>query len=671
MNKENTNKERRSAKRGRARNVGNRLGVFYYVILLAFVGLCVRLIFIVKDNNSEYKQIILSQQAYDSKTLYAKRGEIIDANGTVLATSREVYNVILDVKELLDKCESESNDIYKSATLDALSTFFGIEQSTVLNYMNNYRNSQYYVMKRNISFEEMSRFLPLITKPSKEEAETSLYNSNITGVWFEKNYIRYYPLNTVACDVVGFSKSDGVASYGLEEYYNDILVGTTGRKYGYVNDDEALEITTIPAVDGNTIVTTLDVNIQMIVEKYLKQFCEEYKDNARDGFGANNIGCIVMRANTGEVLAMASYPDYNLNDTTDISHIYSPEQIAAMTEDGTISDAYNALWKNFCISDTYEPGSVMKPFTVAMGLETGTLKGNESYYCGGFLSVGGHDIYCHSVTGEGWLTVKGAVAQSCNVALMYMAKEIGINNFLDYQNIFNIGLRTNIDLTGESRTDAVVFNSNTLNETELATASFGQGFNVTMIQMAAGYAALVNGGYYYEPHVVSQILNSAGSVVQNIEPRLVKQVVSNATSDTIREYCNGVVTDGTGWRAKPAGYSIGGKTGTAETVPRGTGDYVVSFICHAPADNPEIICYVVIDRPNVAKQEDAKYSSIVTRQILNEILPYLNIYMTEDLSEAEMQELLELELSIYTNRVEKEDAEEQEKLETQNQNTGE
>lgn len=666
MNNNNDNKDnkvRRSARKGRARSVANRLGIFYVVVFLAFVGLCVRLIFIVKDNNNEYKQIILAQQAYDSKTLTAKRGEIVDANGTILATSREVYNVVLDVKLLLDRCKEDNNDEAKFATLSALSNIFGISQADVREYMEDVPDSRYYVMKRNISYDEMSRFLPLITKPSQEEAETSLYDDKITGVWFEKNYIRYYPLNNVACDVIGFSKSDGMASYGLEEYYNDILVGTPGRKYGYLNDDENMEITTIPAVDGNTIVSTIDVNVQMIVEKYLKQFGEEYKDNARPGFGANNIGCIVMRANTGEILAMASYPDFDLNNTTDISHIYSEEQIKLMEEEGTLKDAYNALWKNFCISDTYEPGSVMKPFTVAMGLETGSLTGNESYYCGGFLNVGGHDIYCHSVTGEGWLTVKGAVAQSCNVALMQMAKEIGINTFLDYQNVFNIGLRTNIDLTGESRTDALVFNRNTLNDTELATASFGQGFNVTMIQMAAGYAALVNGGYYYEPHTVSQILNSAGSVVKNIEPRLVKQVVSNATSDLVREYCNGVVTDGTGWRAKPAGYEIGGKTGTAETVPRGNGEFVVSFMCHAPADNPEIICYVVIDRPNVRVQEDAKYSSIVSRQILTEILPYLNIYMTQDLTEKEKQELMELELSVYTNRVEKEDEENEDKAE--------
>ncbi len=240
---------------------------------------------------------------------------------------------------------------------------------------------------------------------------------------------------------------------------------------------------------------------------------------------------------------------------------------------------------------------------------------------------------------------------------MQMAATIGKETFLEYQSIFNLGLKTNIDLAGESRTDGLVFNDKTMNVTELATASFGQGFNVTMIQMAAGYAALVNGGYYYEPHVVSKILSPSGSVVKNIEPRLVKQIVSSSTSEKIIEYCNSVVTDGTGWRAKPAGYSIGGKTGTAETVPRDNGEYVVSFMCHAPADHPEIICYVVVDRPNVREQDDAKYSSIISRQILTEILPYLNIPMTEEVSDKEREELLALELSIYTNRVEQEDAE--------------
>lgn len=652
------------ADRKRAESISNRLGVFLLIILLAFVGLSVRLFFINKHSN-EYQRIILSQQSYDSTTLIPKRGEILDTNGTVLATTKEQYNVILDVKKLLSACDETGNSMPQTATVNALHNIFGADTSAMNSYIMSVPDSQYFVIKKGVSYEDVSRFSQYTTKPPKDMLEDSLYDENVTGVWFEKNYVRYYPQKSLACDVIGFSNTNGQASYGLEEYYNDVLTGTNGRKYGMIGDDTTHEQTIVPAVDGNTLVTTIDANIQSIVEKYLKEFNDTYENNARDGLGANNVGCIIMKADSGEILAMASYPSYDLNNIYDLTGLYTEEEIKTMEDEDTIKDAYDKLWKNFCICDTYEPGSVMKPFTVGMGLETGTLTGNETYYCGGYLNVGGYDIYCHSRIGEGYLNVRGAIAQSCNVALMQMVKSIGTQNFLDFQSVYNIGLRTNIDLAGESRTDSLVFNEKTLNESELATASFGQGFNVTMIQMITGYAALVNGGYYYEPHMVKQILNSSGAVVKNIEPRLIKQVVSNSTSDQIREYCNAVVTEGTGWRAKPAGYAIGGKTGTAETVPRGNGEYVVSFVCHAPADDPEIICYVVIDRPNVSKQEDAKYSSIVTRQILTEVLPYLNIHMTEELSEKEMQELLDLELSIYTNRVEKEENEE-ETLETQN-----
>lgn len=625
------------------------------IILLAFVGLGVRLIFIVKDNNNDYQQKILSQQAYESKTLNAKRGEIIDTNGTVLAASKESYNVILDAKQINLKDEALKGNSCKNATLDALVSVFGINRDEVSSYIAEVPESQYYILKKNVSYDEMSHFLPYITKPEEGKETESLYNENVTGVWFEKYYTRFYPQGKLACDVIGFSKTDGNASYGLEEYYNDILTGRSGRQYGYLNDDSTVEVTTIPAEDGYTLVSTIDANVQMIVEKCLKRYNDQYENNAREGFGANNVGCIVMRANSGEILAMASYPDFDLNNPDDISEYYSEEEIKAMEAEGTLKDAYDGLWKNFCISDTYEPGSVMKPFTVAMGLETGRLSGNETYNCTGSLNVAGHEIHCHNTDGDGLLNVRGAVAQSCNVALMQMAATIGKNNFLDYQAIFNLGLKTNIDLSGESRTDSLVFKEETLNESELATASFGQGFNVTMIQMAAGYAALVNGGYYYEPHMVSRILTSGGSVVRNIEPRIIKQVVSASTSETIRGYCNAVVTEGTGWRAKPAGYAVGGKTGTAETLPRENGEYVVSFMCHAPANDPEIICYVVIDRPNVEKQEDASYATQLSNDILTEILPYLNIPMTEELTESQIDTLSQLELSIFTNRIEKED----------------
>lgn len=652
------NRNKRNLK-GSAQDVAIRLGVFFFIVLLAFVGLSVRLIFITKDNDTEYQQRILSQQAYDSKTLNAKRGEIIDANGTVLAASKETYNVILDAKQLID-ADTDINGNYdpkcKTATLNALESIFSVDKGELNAYIESVPSSQYYIVRRNVSYDEMSRFLPYITKPKKGEEETSLYDEHVCGVWFEKYYTRFYPQGPLACDLIGFSLSTGQASYGLEEYYNDILTGVSGRQYGYLSDDSVVEVTTVPAVDGNTLVTTIDANLQMVVEKHLKDFSLEYKDNAREGLGANNIGCIVMRVDSGEILAMASYPNFDLNDPKNISEYYTEEQIKQMEEEDTIKDAYDALWKNFCITDTYEPGSVMKPFTVAMGLESGRVTGNETYMCNGFLEIAGHTIHCHNTAGDGLLDVKGAVAKSCNVALMKMSSVIGKDIFLDYQSEFNLGLKTNIDLAGESRTDSLVFTDATLNESELATASFGQGFNVSMIQMAAGYAALVNGGYYYEPHVVSKILSPSGSVVKNIEPRMVKQIVSSKTSDMILDYCNAVVTDGTGWRAKPAGYAIGGKTGTAETLPRGNGEYVVSFMSHAPAVNPEIICYVVIDRPNVSVQEDAKYATIVSREILTDILPYLNIPMTEDVSDKEREELLQRELSIYTNRVAMEDA---------------
>lgn len=632
--------------------IASRLGVFFIIVLLAFVGLSYRIIKINIDNKKEYQKKILSQSAvYDSQTLPAKRGEIIDCNGTVLAASTRKYNVVLDVKTLL-RLDGDDSSVYQTETVGALSKVFGVDSAQIYKYIEANPNSQYYVVKRGINIEEWERFLVLTTPPKDVDDPDSLYNKFIKCVTKEEYYVRDYPQGSLLCDVVGFSRTDGVGMYGLEEYYNMELTGTVGRKYGYVDTDDSLAITTIPATDGYNLVTTLDSNVSKMVAKQLKAFSDAYKDNYREGLGANNIGCIVMKANTGEIIAMESYPNFDLNSPSDLSQYYSAEDISLMKETGTFQDACDSIWKNFCISDTYEPGSVMKPFTVAMGLETGTIKGNERYTCNGSLIVVDPEkpINCHNRRGCGTLDVKGAIAQSCNVCLMHLVEQVGPEIFLEYQNIFNLGLKTNIDLAGETRTDSVVFNEKTLGKSELATSSFGQGFNVTMIEMAAGYAALVNGGYYYEPHVVSQILTSGGSVVKNIEPRVVKQVVSESTSDKIREYCNAVVTDGSGWRGRPAGYTCGGKTGTAETLPRENGEYVVSFMAHVPADNPEYIVYVVIDRPNVEKQEDAKYATLLSRLIMNDILPYLGLPMTEEISAEEKEELMGLDLSIYTNR---------------------
>lgn len=631
-----------------------KLVVLFFLVLLAFVGLSYRLFAITRDNGERYKKQVLSQQRYDSTILPAKRGTIYDANGSILAASEKVYNVVLDAVAISEKEE------YLEPTLNALKNQIGIDTADVRAYIQeNHETSRYRVLARRLEYEQIEKFLEL------QNEEDSL----IKGIWFEEEYKRTYPGNTLACDVIGFTTSDNVGSYGLEEYYNDILSGTSGREYGYLDDDSNLQRTTIPAEDGNSIVTTIDANIQSIVEKYLKKFDEQYRDNAHEGCGALNAGCIIMDVNSGAILAMASYPVYDLNDTRNTTALMgmpiltedgkrtgeyiNEENVESITED---NDAFyrqlNALWKNFCISDTYEPGSVSKPFTVAAGIESGSIIGDEKYYCEGELHVGTHDISCHNTFGDGWLSVSEGVERSCNVNMMYIAQATGINTFTDFQHTFNLGLKTNIDLAGETRTASVVYTKDTMGPTDLATNSFGQGYNASMIQMITGFCSLINGGYYYEPHMVSKIISPSGATVQNIEPRLLKQTISEATSAKVREMCNLVVSGekGTGKTARPAGYLIGGKTGTAETLPRGNHEYVVSFMGYAPIDDPQIAIYVVVDRPNVpgSIMDDAKFATRIVRSILTEVLPYKGIFMTEELSEDERKELEALQIEIMT-----------------------
>ena len=242
------------------------------------------------------------------------------------------------------------------------------------------------------------------------------------------------------------------------------------------------------------------------------------------------------------------------------------------------------------------------------------------------------------------------IERSCNVVMMRIGQAMGTDTFVKFQHIFNFGLKTNIDLQGEARTASLIYTKDTMGQTEMATNTFGQSFNVTMIQMIAGFCSLINGGYYYEPHMVSKIVSPSGATVQNIEPRVLKQTISEDTSDMIREFCNTVVTGehGTGKTARPAGYMIGGKTGTAETLPRKNGQYVVSFMGYAPADDPQIAIYVVVDRPNVKYQDDAKFATRIVRGILTEVLPYMGIFMTEELSDSEREELEALQIEIRT-----------------------
>ena len=659
-------------KKGRARfnmNMQKKLVVLFMLILLAFLGLAGRLVYITEAKGKEYTKNVLSQQKYQSKNLPYKRGDILDSKGTKLAISEKVYNLIIDCKAMLEKEE------YLEETMTALRTCFPqLNHNDIRNYVKNNPARKYYVVQKQLTYDEISDFVEI--QNNKKEYP------NVQGVWFEEEFKRMYPNGSLACDVIGFTMkntegTDFQGNYGLEAYYNDVLNGTNGREYGYLNEDSNLERTTIPATDGYNLVTTIDANIQSIVEKYLKKHNEEYKNSYRVGNGAQSGGCIVMDVNSGEILAMADYNSYDLNNPYDNSVL---EGTLLLDENGKVTEGktvltegnmqeslsdnnitnknLNALWKNFCISNTYEPGSTAKPFTIATGLESGKMTGEEYYTCKGGLQVGGYFIKCHSYStgGEGTINVQEALEQSCNVAHMLMGNQIGTETFLEYQQRFNFGLRTNVDLFGESRTKSLVFNEKNMGPTELATSTFGQGYNVTMIQMISGFCSLINGGYYYEPHVVKKITTADGSVVQEIEPRIIKQTVSETTSTLIRQYCKGVVDNGTGKTARPAGYSIGGKTGTAEMGSRDKEDYVVSFMGFAPVEDPKIAVYVVIDRPNVDSQDDAKHATRIVRSILTETLPYLNVFMTEELSEQEVEELKALDLEIIMDANRKEES---------------
>jgi stage V sporulation protein D (sporulation-specific penicillin-binding protein) len=650
-NRKANNKNRKRSREAIVNRVKTmKLAVMMIIILLAFAGLGYRLYRITSDNQNNYQKKILSQQKYDSTTLPFKRGSITDANGTILASSEKVYNVVLDCKVML------SDEKSQEPTLDALVECFDLNRSELSAYVSQNPNSQYYVLKKRISYDEMNGFLTKKTEHNAEAAKSEDIGK-INGVWFEEEYVRRYPNNTLACDVIGFTGSDNNGTYGIEEYYNDVLNGTNGREYGYLNDDSTLERTTVAAVDGYSVVSTIDANIQAICEKYIKQFNEEHLNEAREGLGANNIGVIIQDVNNGDILAMASYPDFDLNNPKDLSNYYTEEEIAQMEEDDTYYDTLNALWKNFCISETYEPGSTAKSMTLAAGIETGKIIGNETYNCGGYLDVADQHIRCNVRTGHGTLDVSGALEQSCNVAFMKMGEAIGKTTLLQFLSTFNIGLKTNIDLAGEARTASLVFTDSTMGTAELATSSFGQGYNVTMIEMITAFSSIVNGGYYYEPHVVSKIVNSNGDTIKNIATRVLKQTISETTSEQMREYLYNAVAVGTGKTARPAGYEIGGKTGTAQTLPRGNGQYVVSFIGFAPADNPQIAIYCVVDRPNVADQAHATYATGIVKNILTEVLPYMHISKTVEMTVAEQEQVDEILGNIVQSDTQEDEAE--------------
>lgn len=597
-------------------------------VLIVMIG---RLGYIEVKSGERYEKIVLNNQEYSSTTIPFRRGDIVDRKGTVLATSTDVYNVILDCSVLTSREE------YLEPTMEALQTCFEESEldysfAEIRQFISENEDNRYCKLAEKLPYDEIQAFEDL-----QEE------NTDIRGIWFEKEYIREYPYGSLASALIGYTASGNMGIGGIEDSYNDILNGTDGRQYGYLNSDSNYEINMKEAVNGQTVVSTIDANLQSVVETKMKEFYDRLTDNAETGGGASHIAVLMMDPDSGEILAMANYPnyDYTLTAEENLGLFYSEEEISSMDQ-AAQDKAVEALKQNFCITYTYEPGSTAKPFTIACGLETGTLTEDMTFLCDGGEQISGHMIRCVNRSGHGVETLSKALEDSCNDALMQMSYRIGGGNFAKYQQIFNFGLRTNIDLPGESRTDTLIYKAEDLNTINLATNSFGQNFNVTMVQLASAYSSIVNGGSYYLPHVVNKLEDENGNTVEEISPTLLRETLSEETASTVRNYLQAVVSEGTGSTAKVDGYSMCGKTGTAQkyvldeegnaTSERAQGKYLVSFIGSVPADDPEVVIYTIVDEPNVEDQAHSSYAQNLTREILEEALPYLNIYPDEELT---------------------------------------
>lgn len=610
------------------------------IVVLAFVGLGIRITVINASQGKQYSKQVLSQsqQKYDSRVIPFKRGDITDRNGVVLATSEKVYKVILDCKVVNTKEE------YVEPTIKALVDVLGLDEETIREKLEDEttKSSQYQILQSNVSINQKKAFEDY-TDVSSDEAKETLTKeeiaerSNVKGVWFEEDYRRVYPLNSTASHLVGFTYTGNTADWGIEGYYSSTLNGVNGRQFGYYNSDDDVEQTIIDPVNGNSVQSTIDLNIQQVVEKYIDKFMTGMANGPRGEQGAANVGVVVANPKNGEILAMATDNPYDLNNPRDLTPYYSDEEIQEMKDNdgGTMLKALYGIWQNYCISDAFEPGSTVKPLTIGAALDADVVQPTDTFVCDGYQKFGDTMIRCSIYPrAHGTETLSDLIKHSCNDGLMQIGALLGPEEFLKYQKIFNFGSTTGIDLPGEAT--GILHSEENLSSgsTELASASFGQGYTCTMIQEIAAICSAINGGYYYQPHVVSKIMNEDGDVIKDIQPVVTKQTVSSDVSALIRQYMGAVMeSDGTGAAAKVDGYSMGGKTGTAQKYPREDKKYLVSFIGFAPLDDPQVVVYVVVDEPNAESQADSLYAQYLYKGIMTEILPYLNIFQDEEVTD--------------------------------------
>lgn len=591
------------------------------ILIIGFGATLFRLSFLTMVEGSELQEKAVGQQLSDT-VLTAKRGSIYDANGTVLAESASVWQVVLSPINFKE-------DVQREVAAKGLSEIFGLDYDNVLEKTK--QKSYYVVVKRKIEVEQRDKVIELMDKLSED------YDCG-NVIQLLDDYKRYYPHDELASCVIGFTGSDEQGLEGVEYMYDDYLAGTPGRivtaKNARGTNMPFQYEQNIESEDGNNIYLTIDENIQSICEKYMAQ-----------GIADNNVlnrgVCIAMDVNTGAILAMVTANGYNLNDPytlpaeTEAEIAQLPEKERAAAE----SEALSAMWRNKAVADTYMPGSVFKMCTSSMALEEGKITDSTTFTCGGSMTVGGENINCHQTGGHGTQTFVEAICNSCNPAFIQIGQMVGMNKFRDYYTAFGFSEKSGVDLPGESEDS--FWAEGDMGEVDLAVASFGQNFQITPLSMVTACAAVANGGYVLQPYVVSKITDSKGNVVKTVEKKVKRQVISKATSDRMNEIL-GYNTETAGATAGyVAGYKVAGKTGTSEKIgvkkklSHYEKDYISSFCGYAPADDPQIAMLVFFDTPDGDAYYGSQVSSPVFINIMTEVLPYLEIktdYSEEDLA---------------------------------------
>ncbi len=555
----------------------------------------------------------LEQQTSDN-TVSAKRGKIYDRNYKVLASNMTVETISITPENVRKSIESSKMSVERVA--EDIAEILGLESDSVAEKIN--RKSGFEYIKKKVEKEEA------------DELREYIEEYKVGGISFVEDVKRYYPYNNLASHIIGFVGEDNQGLEGIESIYDDTLSGVPGRVVS-TRDTAGIESGTsyesyIEAQDGNSVVLTIDEVIQSYVEKHLEN--ARISSHLEEGAAA-----IVMDVNTGEVLAMATKPDYDLNApfeiTEPIVNKYPNIKEELKELEGTdyierFNEVIQVVRRNKAVVDSYEPGSTFKAVVAAMAIETGACSIQDVFNCGGSIKVLTETIHCAHREGHGSQTFAQAVQNSCNPAFINIGQKIGRSNFLKGARAFGFFEETGIEFPGE--TAGVGFTENSFTEIDLATTSFGQSITVTPLQMITAVSAVANGGILYRPHLIKEVVNSNNIVIENRKPEVIRQVISRETSDVMCSMLESVVSNGGGRNAYLAGYRIAGKTGTSEKLPRGNGKYIASFIAFAPADDPRIACLVIMDQPEIGMPYyGGTIAAPVVKNILEESLIYLGV----------------------------------------------